>query len=248
MENVRTGAFFPDCQRRPCFFYARGNCKKGKSCRFRHDYMLKPPGDFATRSFPDTSKSTPIAPFPDAKDFEKELPLSIHKHETSRSTITPLPTYSTSESVQGIDDSRTRESSSLPIERTDNSRKEDPRSGGGTRDSHLTESTGQRSSKRLLLVPIAICFLVPDVTDSTEQPSVSNQTETSSPSEHNPKISTTPSHDRRESISGYADEIVIDDMERDELSKTALSTIKYVFASAENRPVVQTPNTFVKLP
>ena len=257
MENVHTGRFVPNRPRRSCFFYARGNCNKGNKCKFRHDPVLKAPGDFVPRRLSsNTSRFIPISPSPGAEVCEAEHPRSIQEPETSRSARTPLPTYRTSESGHSTEESRTREylgscpelKQSLPIERVDDSRREDSGSGQGTEDSRLTESAGDRSLKRLLLVPVAVCFLVPDLTGLTQQQSMSNQSETSRPAENSPKISTTPSHDRREFISGSADEIFIDDMNRDELAKTALSTIKYVFDPVENRPVFQTPNTFVKLP
>lgn len=136
----------------------------------------------------------------------------------------------------------------LHIERADDSRRGDSGSGQGTQDSLIAESAGNWSLKRLLLVPVTMCLLVPDLTGLTQQQSASKETETSSPAENSPKSSTAPSHDRHEFISGSADEIIIDDMERDELATTALSTLKYVFGPVENRPVFQTPSSLVKFP
>ena len=258
METVRTEKSFPHRQRRQCFFYARGNCNRGNQCKFRHGPLeLKPPSDFITRrSSSNTSRFFPIAPSPAAEDSEAEFPQSIREPDTSRNALTPLPIYSASEFGHSTEVSGTREypgscpelKQSLPSERADASRKEASGSGQDTRDSHVTESAGERSLKRLLLVPVTVCLLVPDLTGLTQQQSASKQAETSSPAENSPKISTTPLQDRREFISGSADGIVIDTLERDDLAKTALSAIEYVFGPVENRPVFQTPYTSAKFP
>jgi len=229
MEGFRPVEFRIRRERRPCYFYARGNCKRGNDCKFAHHQELKSPSAFVARRSPtDTSLTS--------------FPRSIHEPEPSRSIPIPLSSDTSSKFLQSAKEPPLEFSQSIPpVPRVSESKKEeDLESNRDIRDSHSTESTRDRQKKRMLLVPVNMYLLVPDLTGSTRQRLVSDQTERNSSPEDSPERS---SHDRRESLSALSDEINIDDLKRDDLAKTALSAFNYVFHPVHNRPVFQAPES-----
>lgn len=230
--------------RRQCHFYLRGYCKRGKDCKFAHHQVLKPPGDFdIRRSSSNAPSSVPLALSPDTREPEKGCDWIAQESELSRNNLAPLKREESSEFEKIVAKDRRRESSgnacesrqSLPDPHVDDTEQKVHESSQDSQDSQSTES--DRSVKRLVIVPVTLCLLVPDMTGLTEQRAASIQTEKKGSTGSNSERSTSPPHELREPVSISSDDLVFKSMQGDELAKTALSAYEYVFSPVHKMPV-----------
>lgn len=162
--------------RRPCYFYQRGYCKRGKNCKFAHHQVLKPPGYFdIRRRSSNTSSFVPLTPFPGTEEPEKGFDWIAQESVLSRNTLALLKREESPECEKNAAEDRWKESSgnvcetrqSLPDSHVDDTEQGVPKSSQDNQDSQSTES--DRSVKRLVIVPVTLCLLVPDMTGLTEQ-------------------------------------------------------------------------------
>lgn len=230
--------------RRPCYFYQRGYCKRGKNCKFAHHQVLKPPGYFdIRRRSSNTSSFVPLTPFPGTEEPEKGFDWIAQESVLSRNTLALLKREESPECEKNAAEDRWKESSgnvcetrqSLPDSHVDDTEQGVPKSSQDNQDSQSTES--DRSVKRLVIVPVTLCLLVPDMTGLTEQHAASIKTEKKGSTGINRERSTSPSHELREPVSISSDEFDIKSMQGDELAKTALSAYEYVFSPVYKMPV-----------
>lgn len=229
--------------RRPCHFYLRGYCRRGKNCKFAHHQVLKPPWHFdVRRTSSNTSSSVPLTPFPRTEEPEKGFDWIAQESVLSRNSLAPLKREESSECEKIATEDRWKESSGnvcesrhgLPDSHVDDTEQEVPESSQDNQDSPSTES--DRSVRRLVMVPVTLCLLVPDLTGLTEQQAASIQTEKKGSTESNRERSTCPPQELREPVSISSDELVIKSMQGDELAKTALSAYEYVFSPVHKMP------------